>query len=96
VSRASAWRKIAGWGGLVAVLAVAGWWACTVPYRPGKVYDAVPPNAVLVTRHLDVGARWGDVVRNPLAQSLLGTRALRCRMCWRRRRTRRRFRGCAS
>lgn len=73
MSRAPAWRKIAGWGGLVAVLAVAGWWACTVPYRPGKVYDAVPPNAVLVTRHLEAGARWGDVVRNPLAQSLLGT-----------------------
>ena len=62
--------------GLAVVLGVAGCWACTVPYRPGKVYDAVPPNAVLVTRHLEVGARWGDVVRNPIAQSLLGTAGL--------------------
>lgn len=73
MSRGAAWRKSAGWGGFAAALAVAAWWACTVPYRPGRIYDAVPGGAVLVTRHLEVGERWGDVVRNPLAQSLLGT-----------------------
>lgn len=67
------WFKAAAWLGVAAVAGVGVWWACVVPYQPGRTYDAVPNGAVLVTRHLDAGARWGDVVRNPVAQSLLGT-----------------------
>ena len=70
---AGRWAKIAGWTGLAAALLLAGWWACTVPYRPGKVYDAIPSSAVLVTRHLEVGPRWPEILENPIAQSLLAT-----------------------
>ncbi|MBQ9345344.1 MAG: hypothetical protein IJT88_09055 [Kiritimatiellae bacterium] len=73
MSRPPLWLRLAGWGLAIALVALAIWWACTVPYRPGAVYDAIPDGVLLVTRHLDAGARWSEFVRNPFAQSLLGT-----------------------
>ena len=59
---------------MLAASAAAGvWWLGHVPYDPMAVYRPVPASATLVGRHVELPARWGDLLANPLALALMRT-----------------------
>lgn len=47
-------------------LAVAAWWALSVPWRPMAVYEAMPDTVTAVSRHVGVEERWDGLSANPL------------------------------
>ncbi|MBN1676413.1 MAG: hypothetical protein JXR37_35540 [Kiritimatiellae bacterium] len=58
---------------LLLALLIAGtvWWTLSVPHEPGRLYDAIPANAVLVSEHRNLGGRAPALVENTLVQALL-------------------------
>ncbi|NLB64920.1 MAG: hypothetical protein GX803_00400 [Lentisphaerae bacterium] len=58
---------------LAAAIGAGIWWLGFMPYDPMAVYRPVPASAVLVGRHLALPDRWGELLQNPLALSLLRT-----------------------
>ncbi len=58
---------------LAVSVAVAIWWVGYIPYDPLAIYRPIPASATLVGRHLQLPARWGDLLANPLAQALMRT-----------------------
>lgn len=58
---------------LAVAVAAAVWWAGYIPYDPLAIYRPVPAAATLVGRHLELPARWDDLLANPLALALMRT-----------------------
>lgn len=52
---------------------VAVWWLGYIPYDPLAIYRPIPASATLVGRHLQLPARWNDLLANPLALALMRT-----------------------
>lgn len=49
------------------------WWTLHVPYAPEQVWKAIPAEAVFVSEHRDLAARWDAFSHNPFTRSLLTT-----------------------
>jgi len=62
---------------LLISVAVAVWWAGTVPYDPMAIYRPIPASATLVGRHVALPSRWNDLLANPLALALMRTAGVR-------------------
>ena len=62
---------------LAVSVAVATWWVGHVPYDPLAIYRPIPASATVVGRHLDLPARWNDLLANPLALALMRTAGVR-------------------
>jgi hypothetical protein len=63
---------------LLAVSAAAAvWWLGHVPYDPLAIYRPVTASATLAGRHLELPARWNDLLANPLALALMRTAGVR-------------------
>ncbi|HAL92564.1 MAG TPA: hypothetical protein DCM68_06015 [Verrucomicrobia bacterium] len=59
---------------LLAVSVAAGiWWVGYISYDPLAIYRPIPASAMLVGRHLQLPARWNDLLANPLALALMRT-----------------------
>lgn len=59
---------------LLALAAAVGvWWLGYIPYDPLAIYRPIPASATLVGRHLQLPARWNDLLANPLALALMRT-----------------------
>ncbi len=59
---------------LLAVAVAAGaWWLVHVPYDSQAIFRPVPYSASLVGRHVNLPARWTDLLANPLALALMRT-----------------------
>lgn len=54
------------WILLVASLAVGTWWLFHVPYRPDRVFAAIPANASVVSVHHNLAGEWDSFLTNPL------------------------------
>lgn len=55
-------------------LALAGglvWWSLAIPYRPGAVYESLPSNVSVVTRHADVAERLPVLADSPSVRTAL-------------------------
>lgn len=61
------------WILLAAAVVVGIRWLVYIPYDPQAIYRPVPASASLVGRYLDLPARWGDLLENPLALALMRT-----------------------
>ncbi len=53
--------------------AISIWWLFHIPWSPARFLSALPAEAVLVSVHREVPARWEALADNPLFQSLLET-----------------------
>ena len=62
---------------LAASVAAGIWWVGHVPYDPLAIYRPIPATATMVGRHLDLPARWSDLLANPLARALMRTAGVR-------------------
>ena len=62
---------------LAVAVAAAVWWLGYVPYDPMAIYRPIPAAATLVGRHLQLPARWNDLLANPLALALMRTAGIR-------------------
>ena len=62
---------------LAAFVAAGVWWVGHVPYDPMAIYRPIPASATLVGRHLELPARWNDLLANPLALALMRTAGVR-------------------
>jgi hypothetical protein len=58
---------------LAASVAAGVWWLGYIPYDPLAIYRPIPASATLVGRHLQLPARWSDLLANPLALALMRT-----------------------
>lgn len=59
---------------LLAAAVVAGaWWLVHIPYDSQAIYRPIPYSASLVGRHLNLPARWNDLLKNPLALAMMRT-----------------------
>ncbi len=59
-------RKIAFWLILIVSLIISGWWIFHVPYRPDRVFDAIPANATVVSVNQNLAGDWDTLFNNPL------------------------------
>jgi len=59
-------HQIAFWLILLVCLIVSGWWIFHVPYRPERVFDAIPANATVVSVNQNLAGEWDTVFNNPL------------------------------
>lgn len=55
---------------LLASVAASVWWMLHVPSRPERAYRAVPGQAVWVSRHRNLAARWDRMLRHPLCDKI--------------------------
>lgn len=53
------------------------WWALYVPYRPTRLYSAIPVQATYVSAHRNLAARWDAVSANPLTQAFFASANMR-------------------
>ncbi len=70
-------RSIFFWLLLVAGLGLAAWWLLFVPYRPQRLYSAIPINATFISEQRDLAARWDSFSKNPVTLSLLGAAGIK-------------------
>ena len=63
-------RRILFWMLLALFVALVAWWTLYVPYRPDRLYDAIPANATFVSVHQNLAGRWPAFVQNPLVRSV--------------------------
>lgn len=63
-------RPIAFYTLLLAAMAMSVWWMLHVPARPGRAYRAIPEQAVWVSRHRNLAARWDQISRHPLLDKM--------------------------
>jgi len=49
------------------------WWIFYFPFSREKLYRAIPQNALFVSEHADLAARWKSIARNPLTLCVLAT-----------------------
>ncbi len=63
-------RPIIFYSLLLAAMAASVWWMFHVPVRPGRVYRAVPEQAVWVSRHRHLAERWELISRHPLLDKI--------------------------
>jgi len=54
------------WILLVAFSAITVWWVFHVPYRPERVFAAIPMDATVVSVHRNLAGEWDHVMNNPL------------------------------
>jgi len=59
-------RQPAFWLILIASLVVSIWWIFYVPYRPERVFEAIPSNAAVVSVNQKLAGKWDEVFTNPL------------------------------
>lgn len=59
-------RQIAFWFIFTVSLIISGWWIFHVPYRPERVFDAIPADATVVMVHQNLAGEWDAVFNNPL------------------------------
>ncbi|MFO7870175.1 MAG: hypothetical protein R6V03_01945 [Kiritimatiellia bacterium] len=52
--------------------ALAAWWCVYFPYNRASLYRAIPRQALLVTEHRNLGARWNSLLDNALVTMFLG------------------------
>lgn len=54
------------WILLTVFTAIGVWWVFHVPYRPERVFAAIPGNASVVSVHQNLAAEWDNVLKNPM------------------------------
>lgn len=59
------------WVLLLLFIGLSAWWSVYFPYKPDRLYAAIPDNAVLVSKHEELARRWKTLVRNPLVKCVL-------------------------
>jgi len=64
-------RRAIFWLTLLLGVLLGAVWLFSVPYRPDRLFRAIPANAGLVSIHHHLAARWPALLRNPLLQSLV-------------------------
>ena len=63
-------HRKAFWFSLLVSLTLLAVWLLYVPYRPNRLYCAIPAEAQLVSIHHNLAARWPALMQNPLLQSV--------------------------
>ena len=56
--------------GIAVFVLVTAWWIVHVPYRPDRLFRAIPARATFVSRHVQLQERWDRLYENPLVMSL--------------------------
>lgn len=64
-------RRAVFWPLLALSAATAACWLFHVPYRPGRLWRAVPADAQLVSRHRALSARWDTLAHHPVPRFAL-------------------------
>ncbi len=64
-------RRRAFWTLLAAFVILFLGWMAYIPYRPDRVFEAIPASASLVSVHRGLAAEWPTLVRNPVITNLL-------------------------
>ncbi|MEI8140627.1 MAG: hypothetical protein WCI03_12260 [bacterium] len=59
-------RQIAFWMILIVSVILSIWWIFYVPYRPDRVFDAIPAGTSWVSVHQNLAGDWDALVNNPL------------------------------
>lgn len=54
------------WLILVSTVIICIWWIFHVPYRPERIFEAIPADATLVSVHQNLAGEWDNVFNNPL------------------------------
>ncbi len=65
LKRAAFWLLVCGFA------AASIWWMCTFPFDAARLYRAVPPDALVVTEHDNLAARWRTALENPALADIL-------------------------
>jgi len=66
-------RRLRIWLLLLVFGIALSWWVLSVPRRPDRLYDAIPPSATLVSTHEDIAGRWDTFSANPVSLALLSS-----------------------
>lgn len=59
-------RRIVFWTGLTLYVAATLVWVLYVPYRPGRVFEAIPADAAFVSVHENLAGQWDTITSNRL------------------------------
>jgi hypothetical protein len=61
-------RRAAFWTLLILFAALLFWWATFIPYRPDRLYSAIPHTAVWVGEQARLAQRWPELAAHPLVR----------------------------
>ncbi len=64
-------KRILIWAVLFAAVAATAWWMLYMPYRPDRIFAAIPVNATLVNVQQDLAGQWDTLTRNPVILNAL-------------------------
>ncbi len=59
-------KRILFWVLLTAFVAITLWWVFHVPYRPERVFAAIPMDATVLSVHRNLAGEWDNVMNNPM------------------------------
>ncbi|MEI6789193.1 MAG: hypothetical protein WCL49_12015 [bacterium] len=59
-------RPLLFWFLFIAFLAIGIGWLFYVPYRPDRVFSAIPANASVVSVHRNLASEWDNLLNNPM------------------------------
>lgn len=59
-------KRATFWILLAASVATAAWWVFYVPYRPERLFCAIPANASVMSVHQNLAGEWNSLLHNPL------------------------------
>jgi len=64
-------KRILFWILLAIALGATIWWIFHVPYRPDRVFSAIPANATVVSVHENLAGEWDALFTNPMLHKAL-------------------------
>lgn len=70
-------RRISFWLILSAALIAAAWWIFHVPYRPDRIFSALPADVTAVSVQNNLASQWDTLVRNQLIRDCLTAGGIR-------------------
>ena len=64
-------KKLLFWIILIAFVGLSIWWVFHFSYEPGRLYKAIPSNAIFVSEHDKLAERWQRLAKNRLTLNAL-------------------------
>lgn len=64
-------RRLSFWLVVAAAVLATAWWILYVPYRPERVFQAIPAEASIVCVNSNLAGHWEGLLANPLARQVL-------------------------
>ena len=65
-------KRLLFWLIFITFAGLSVWWVFHFPYEPGRLYGAIPSEAVFVSEHDRLADRWQGMAKNPLVLNALG------------------------